>query len=84
MKRLIPIYIAASNMLFQQKKRGQPKRNATVDLLSALTPEDATELENGNRLPLDALVRLSQQTGLQVEECGRQIDLFLYWRAKSI
>ncbi len=31
MKRLIPTYIAASNMLFQQKKRGQPKRNATVD-----------------------------------------------------
>jgi hypothetical protein len=83
MKRLIPTYIAASNLLFQRNKRG-PKRNATVDLFSALTPEDSTELENGNRLPSEALERLSQETGLHVDECARLIDLFLYWRAKSI
>jgi hypothetical protein len=84
MTRFISTYIAASNFLFQQKKKRRNERNETVDFFTALTPEEAHELEHGSELSSQALTRLSQQTGLPVDECRRQVDLFLYWRQKSV
>jgi hypothetical protein len=83
MGKLIEAYRSASEVLFQRKKQPKKSVNHTAALFAALDSNDAEMLENGLPLSQDSLARLSNQTGLPVEEINRQIDLFMYWRQGS-
>lgn len=84
MGKLIDTYVAASELLWKQQARRGNTPNQTVVLFHLLTPYEISTLENGEPLSIESIARLAKGSRMPIDECNNRIELFLYWREKTL